>query len=320
MKLPAFYQQRLNRWLDSRAPLSGQHKLSQKNLYTFPNLTGLGLTTTIIILWLLGTNYQNNLILGLSYLLISLFVVAIWQAFSNLVGLEVKAVTAHPGFAGDEIQFTLELYRHRAVENIELCWPGGKKIILDLDADKKTQVQVPCSSHHRGYLSPGRLLIESRYPLGVIRCWTYINLDIQALVYPKPVTGPESQHLLGDNESDRSNHQRGGDDPGSLRNYQPGDSLKHIAWKLFARERGLHTKENEQTISTEKWLDWNGLSLPTEQRLSVLTWWAMQYHASAINYGLVLPEIRLEPNQGNTHLHKVLSALATSGLTKRRSE
>ena len=103
MKLPAFYQQRLNRWLDSRAPLSGQHKLSQKNLYTFPNLTGLGLTTTIIILWLLGTNYQNNLILGLSYLLISLFVVAIWHAFSNLVSLEVKAVTAHPGFAGDEI-------------------------------------------------------------------------------------------------------------------------------------------------------------------------------------------------------------------------
>lgn len=314
MKLPAFYQQRLNRWLDSRAPLAGQHKLSHKNLYTFPNATGLGLLVTITLLWLLGTNYQNNLILGLSYLLISLFVVAIWQAFSNLVGLEIKAVNAQPGFAGDDIQFTLELYRLRAAESIQLCWPNGKKIILDLDADKKIQVQLPCPSFHRGYLRPGRLLIESRYPLGVIRCWTHINLDMQVLVYPKPVAGVESQHLLGDNESDRSSQQRGGDDPGSLRNYQPGDSLKHIAWKLFARERGLHTKENEQTISTEKWLDWFGLSLPSEQRLSVMTWWALQYHASAINYGLVLPENRLEPDQGNAHLHKVLSALAISGL------
>lgn len=316
MKLPRFYQQRIDRWLDSRSPLAVQHKLTQKNLYTFPNLTGLALTVAIVILWILGTNYQNNLILGLAYLLISLFVVAIWQAFSNLVGTEIKALGVQPGFAGEDIIFLLEFRNRHSCENIQLSWPKGKKIVVDLDADVPLQIKVPCPSYHRGYLFPGRLLIESRYPLGAIRCWTHINLDMETLVYPKPIAGEEPTPGTGDEESDRSNQQRGGDDPGTLRNYQPGDSLKHIAWKLFARERGLHTKQNEQTLSSEKWLDWSSIPLPQEQRLSVLAYWALQYHSLGIAYGLMLPELKVSPETGAQHLQAVLSALAIFGLKK----
>jgi uncharacterized protein (DUF58 family) len=318
MRIPSFYRKRLDKWLDKRAPLATQHKLAQHNLYTFPNLTGLGLVITILIIWLMGTNYQNNLVLGIAYLLISFFVVAIWQAYANLAGLEIKAVTSQPGFVGDNIRFTLRLITPNpsGCEHLELSWPGGKKILVDLDWNTATEVEIPCPSHHRGFLFPGRLLIESRYPLGVIRCWTHINLDIHGLVFPKPVAGAEPEHTTGEEESEKSSHKKGGDDPGTLRIYQPGDSLKHIAWKLFARERGLHTKQNEQTLSSEKWLDWFGLSLPQEQRLSVLCYWALQYEQAGIHYGLLLPEKKITPHIGYQHLQAVLSELAVFGLTK----
>jgi uncharacterized protein (DUF58 family) len=319
MTLAQLYRKRMDKWLDKRAPLSITHKLAQHNLYTFPNLTGLGLVFTIFIIWLLGTNYQNNLILAIAYILISIFVVSIWQAYKNLAGLEIKAVNTSKGFAGDPILFIIQLTTPNpsGCENLEVSWPGGKKIIIDLHPNTPTEVEVPCPSHHRGFLFPGRLLIHSRYPLGVIRCWTHINLDMRALVYPKPFAAIEPESLSGEDESINANQKKGGDDPGTLRNYQPGDSLKHIAWKVYAREAGLYTKENEQSLTDKKWLSWFSLSLPTEQRLSVLCYWALQYEQSGIDYGLDLPEKKIMPTSGQIHLHKVLSELATFGLTLR---
>lgn len=318
MKIPNFYRKRLDKWLDKRAPLSTHHKLAQHNLYTFPNLTGLGLAVTILIIWLMGTNYQNNLVLAIAYLLISFFVVAIWQAYANLSGLEINAVTSRPGFMGDNIHFTIQLTtpNPHGCEHLELSWPGGNKIITDLDCNSPIEIDVPCPGLQRGYLFPGRLLIESRYPLGVIRCWTHINLDMSGLVFPKPIAGAEPESVVGEDESEKSNQKKGGDDPGTLRTYQPGDSLKHIAWKLYARERGLHTKQNEQTLSNEKWLDWFGLSLPQEHRLSVLCYWALEYEKAGIQYGLLLPEKKIAPDSGYQHLQNVLSELAVFGLKK----
>jgi len=318
MRLPNFYRKRLDKWLDKRAPLATQHKLAQHNLYTFPNMTGFGFGISILIIWLMGTNYQNNLVLGIAYLLMSFFVVAIWQVFYNLAGLNIKAVTSQSGFVGDSIRFTIQLSTPNpsGCEHLQLSWPGGKKILVDLDWNKPIEIDIPCPSHHRGFLFPGRLLIESRYPLGVIRCWTHINLDIYAVVFPKPIAGTEPEHVTGEEESEKPSHKKGGDDPGTLRNYQPGDSLKHIAWKLFARERGLHTKQHEQTLSSEKWLDWFGLTLPQEQRLSVLCYWALQYEQTGIQYGLLLPEKKITPDSGYQHLQSVLSELAVFGLKK----
>ncbi len=322
MKIPNFYRKRLNHWIDKRAPRSTQHKLTQRNLYTFPNRTGLGLLITLIIIWLMGTNYQNNLVLAIAYLLISLFIVAIWQAYRNLSGIEINAINSQPGFAGDDIRFSLHITtpNPQGCEHIEISWPEGKKIILDLDGNSPMDIDIPCPSHHRGYLFPGRLLIESRYPLGVIRCWTYIQLDMMALVFPKPIAAKEPEHTEAKDESEKSSHKKGGDDPGTLRNYQPGDSLKHIAWKLYARERGLHTKQHEQTLSHHKWLDWFSVALPQEQRLSVLCYWALAYEKAGIEYGLLLPEKTLSPNTGHQHLQQVLSELAVYGLQKPATE
>ncbi len=310
------WENRFYRWVDQRTPKAHTVNLNRKNLYTFPNLAGLVYLVIIVIIWMLGTNYQNNLILALAYLMISVFVVSILHAFTNMAGLTVKFVGAKPAFAGEPATFILELTAtHKfGCDYLELRWPGGDTQLVTLNPNEPLRVNLLAHSKERGYLQPGRLLAQSHFPLGIIRCWTWLNLDAQALIYPAPIASEEPKHQASDGHQEGGSSQRGGDDFSGLRGYQPGDPIKHIAWKQYAQEKGLFTKEYEAFFSAEKWLDWNSLSLPQEPRLSGLCYWALQYEQRQIPYGLSLPGITLEPALGEVHLQAVLKALAEFNL------
>lgn len=314
--LRARWQRHFYRWVDRRAPRALQVQLTRKNLYIFPNLTGLIYLLAALVIWMLGTNYQNNLILGLAYLLLSIFVVGILHAFANLSGVSVRVVNARPAFAGDDAAFVLELScRHTAgCDNLELRWQGGAMQTIALHPNEPLPVTVRRESQVRGYLHPGRLLVQSRFPLGIIRCWTWLNLDATALIYPAPIATEEPHSQASDGREEGGASQRGGDDFSGLREYQPGDPIKHIAWKQFARDKGLFTKEYQAWFSADKWLDWDSLTHSQELRLSGLCYWALEYEQRQIPYGLRLPGITLAPALGEYHLQAVLKALAEFNL------
>lgn len=314
----ASWEQRFYRWIDQRSPRARHLRLNRKNLYTFPNLTGLLYLSITFVIWLLGTNYQNNLILGLSYLLVSIFVVSILHAFANLAGITVRFVRARPAFAGDPAAFILELtaINKAGCDNLELRWPGGETQVVTLNHNEPQQVIVRAQSQERGYLRPGRLLVQSCFPLGIIRCWTWLNLDATALIYPAPIITDEPHAQASDGREEGGTSQRGGDDFSGLRDYQAGDPIKHIAWKQYAQDKGLFTKEYEAYLSAEKWLDWDSLNHPQELRLSGLCYWALDYEQRQIPYGLRLSGISLAPAIGEHHQQAVLTALAEFNLPR----
>lgn len=304
------------RWVDQRTPKASAITLNRKNLYTFPNASGLLYLAVVLVVWMLGTNYQNNLILALAYLMVSIFVVAILHAFANLSGITVKFVEGKSAFAGESAAFVLELTTSHKYgsDQLELRWAKGDIQTVTLDPDEPLRVTLHAPSINRGYLRPGRLLLQSRFPLSIIRCWTWVNLEAQALIYPSPVVCDEPRHQSSNGREEGGTSQRGGDDFSGLREYQSGDPIKHIAWKQYAQEKGLFTKEYEAYFSADKWLDWNSLTLPQEARLSGLCYWALDYERRQIPYGLMLPGIILEPALGDFHLTTVLGALAEFGL------
>lgn len=300
------------RWIDKRTPLASSITLNRRNLYIFPNRQGALLLLIIGVIWLLGTNYQNNLMLGVSYLLISLWIVTIYHTYANLAGVQVRFIHTEPGFAGDDIAFTLQLectHKHGS-QRIELHWPNGEPSIASITPNEPTQVKLWAPSSARGYLRPGRLHLKSHFPLGIIHCWTWLNLDARALVYPQPVpcTEPQAQYQGGREEGSRA--VAGGDDYHGLRPYHPGDPIKHIAWKPYAQEKGLFLKEYQHPLSAEKWLAWDSLALAQELRLSGLCYWALEYEQRHIAYGLALPGVHIEPALGDAHREAVLAALA----------
>lgn len=310
------WERRFYRWVDRRSPRTGSVTLNRKNLYTFPNLSGAMYLLTTLVIWMLGTNYQNNLILALAYLMVSVFVVAILHSFANLAGVTVKFIEGKPAFAGEPAAFVLELSSvHKyGCDHLELRWPGSGTQTLTLNPNEPLRVTLHVPARERGYLRPGRLLVQSRFPLGIIRCWSWLNLDAAALIYPSPVACEEPRHQASSGSEEGGSSQRGGDDFSGLRDYQAGDPIKHIAWKQYAQEKGLLTKEYEAYFSAEKWLDWHSLNLPQELRLSGLCYWALEYERRQVPYGLALPSLTLAPDLGDFHRHNVLKALAEFNL------
>jgi uncharacterized protein (DUF58 family) len=305
------WQKRFFYWTDKRAPLATSHTLTHKNLYTFPNFQGFLFLGLILVLWVMGTNYQNNLILGLCYLLVSLFVVSILHAYANLAGISIRFINAQPTFAGEKAGFVLELrVDHQGSEAVQLRWEQGEAETVSLKPGEPQRITLWLTSHQRGYLRPGRLLVHSSFPLGIIRCWTWLRLDAKALVYPLPIVSQEPRGVSGEGKEDGGSQSLRGDEFSGLRTYVPGDSIKHIAWKQYAQDKGLYTKEYQQLLSAEKWLAWDSLHLPQEERLSGLCYWALHYDQQHIPYGLQLPGLQLTPDQGSNHLTNVLSALA----------
>ena len=107
----------------------------------------------------------------------------------------------------------------------------------------------------------------------------------------------------------------GSDDFLSLKEYRPGDPLKHVAWKSFAREGEMMVKEFGAYADKRSWLDWDALpGLDVEACLSRLTAWALELDRRGNAFGLRIPGLVIDPDSGSEHRTRVLRRLALFGL------
>lgn len=314
-QLRAYFSARFFRFLDKRNPSSSFHKLNTKNLYIFPGKRGFIFLGFVVVLWMLGTNYQNNLILGLSFLLVSIFIVSILHTYANLAGLEIQVKGAANAHVGDVVEFYIGIHNPRkaACDGLSLRWQESTldDTRIQLESFSTTQAHVPIAAVKRGVLKPKRLLVESEFPLGLLRCWTWLSFDGSALVYPKPIEAPIYQNSVDDEGGDGEHPVKGGDDFNALNKYRDGDSIKRIAWKLYAKDRGLFTKEFSQNVSRELWLDYHQVAAQdVEDKLSALCYWALRLHQEDENFGLILPSSKISPGKGENHKANILESLA----------
>lgn len=305
------------RWVARRAPRSESVTLRHKSIYVLPTTQGWGFLLVVALLWLLGTNYENNLVLGAAFLLLSLMIVSVVHAFRNLSGLTLSSVKAHSAFAGEYVEFDLLLAaapgsRH---ESLVLAWDESLVVEADIELAGETVVTLPHRARRRGWLQPQRLKLQSYYPLGLIRAWSWVQLETRALIYPapRPTDQPPLVHASAHRGEELSEENR--EEFQGFLTYRPGAPLAHVAWKLYAREQGLYLKDYRGYQSEQVWLDWEGLpGLDTESRLSRLCYWALEYGKTSAQYGLRLPDRTLPLGRGPVHQGRVLRALALYGL------
>jgi uncharacterized protein (DUF58 family) len=303
-------------WLDRRIPPRRVVILNQRNIFIFPPQQGLAFVLLIVLLVLGGINYQNSLVFGLAFLLASLFAVTIGHTYRNLAGMEIEAAGATPVFAGEHALFTLRIARRgrRGHHAIRIGWPGEPVQSFDLDEESEVRVRIPVPADQRGWLDPGRFRLETYWPVGLLRAWTWIDVKQCALVYPAPLAGsPPGAENVASGDGDVV--VRGGSDEFlALKEYRPGDPLKHVAWKSFAREGEMMVKDFGAYADNRLWLDWDALpGLDVETRLSRLTAWVLELDASGHAFGLRIPGVEIEPDAGADHRTRVLRRLALFG-------
>ncbi|WGL17830.1 DUF58 domain-containing protein [Microbulbifer bruguierae] len=306
---------RWQRWLDRRLPAAHSVTLDHRKLFVLPSGAGLGFTLVILLLWLLGTNYENNLVFAFDFLLVGLMVVLPVHTFANLSGMRLQLLEAEPAFAGDygRAKIALTQTGKRFHERVHLAWPSQEGALVDVTGGRDARdIWIDLPLLRRGRVRAPRILVESRFPLGLFRCWSWVDLDVEFLVYPQPKSaGPLPVGATsGDGEHERV-YSSGGDDFVGLKIYQPGDSLRHVAWKQFAGGRDLYSKEYASGSDARLWLDWDLLAgREIETRLSNLCAWVLEAEHAQIPYGLRLPGQTLAPGLGAAHRQQALTLLA----------
>lgn len=311
--MKARLRQKFWQWISRRSPRAKQVLLQHNSIYVLPTRQGLAFIVVIAVMWLLGTNYQNNLILASVFLLVSMMIVSIIHAYKNLSGLQFQAQTSRSAFAGEYAEFTLLLnaLTGRFNENISVAIDPSLPVTVDLIDTREQQIALAAHTRMRGWFSPERILVKTYYPLGLMRAWSWVHLDAQVLVYPAPLASDEPPLMQKTEQEGDVVARANPEDYYGLMQYRPGMPLARVAWKQFARGSGLHSKDYVGTVSHDVWLDWDELAgLDTETRLSRLCYWALEFGKTPTQYGLRLPRLIIEPGSGVQHQEAVLRALA----------
>ncbi|WP_257263720.1 DUF58 domain-containing protein [Endozoicomonas sp. ONNA2] len=304
--LSSYFQQ----WADQRTPRATRVKLNQRRIYIVPTGSGFLWLAMVLVIFLVGVNYSNSLAYGLCFFMLSLFLLSILHTWRNLAGITLVARGAEAGHADEFIPVSIAcLNERRPRYSIAIGWPETESVLVSFDSDTEQRLVAPAGS--RGWFRPGRLRVESIYPLGLCRAWSWVRLDFRSVVYP----APDDRYPLPENDiaddGERSLTASGVDDFAGFRSYQQTDSPAHVFWKGYARTGELLTRQFDQPSGRELWFSMDQVpDGDLEQKLSVLTAWCLQCDKQQYAYGLVLAGQKLDPSTGELHLKGCLEMLA----------
>jgi uncharacterized protein (DUF58 family) len=322
--MPKIFQKRWQAWLERRIPGANEITLTLRSIFIVPAKVGWAFLVLLALLLVTAINYQNSLIYGLTFWLFSVAMSAQLFTYRNLSGLTIKTSYSINGFSGSFVEIPIRLSdKKRDHPGLMLHWSSrgqdDRIMIADVTGDQEQEILLPFQLPQRGYLHTPRLRIETRFPFGFYKSWTWLRLKTPGIVYPKPIITPFIASIgEGDDMPTDANLSIGNDEFIGLRNYRPGDSLKHVAWKYLAKGKGLLSKEYDNQQISMQWLDWFSLQgMGIEERLSHLTGWILQAEQQGRAYGIKLPHLEIKPNVGDAHRDDCLKHLALYGLDQK---
>jgi uncharacterized protein (DUF58 family) len=296
-------------------PERGTVVLVHRRVYIVPTRMGWLFGASLGVLLIGSINYSLGLGFVLTFLLAGLGFAGMVHTARNLARIGVSAGRAEPVFAGEPAQFRLHLDSRAAFDRPAILarhLGSGSQLVVDIPAHAVAEVVLEAPATRRGWLPIGRLMLETRYPLGLFRAWSYVEPDARCLVYPRPERSPLPRPSADATAGTQRSAAAGNEDFSGLRMYQLSDSPRHVAWKAVARTDDMLTKQFAGEAASELWLDWRLLppALGAEQRLSRLAGWVLAAERGGMLYGLRLPGTEIAPSRGDSHAAACLQALA----------
>ena len=306
---------RFSNWLYGFAPPErGTVVLVHRRVYIVPARLGWMFGATLSVLLVGSINYALQLGFVLTFVLAGTGIAGMVHTTRNLARLAVSTGRVEAVFAGEAAQFRVLLEnraRHDRPALLVRHIGSGAHVVLGLAAGALGEAVLAVAAQRRGWMPLGRVLLETRFPLGLFRAWSYVEPAARCLVYPRPERTPLPAPAAAAAAGASRALAQGSDDFSGLRAYQWSDSPRHVAWKAAARSDDMLTKQFSGEAGAQLWLDWSPLAgLDPEQRLSRLAGWVLAAEQAGAAYGLRLPGLELAPGRGDAHRSACLQALA----------
>jgi uncharacterized protein (DUF58 family) len=232
-----------------------------------PHVPGLLYTGALALVAVAAMNNQNNLLFWVLGVLAAGLVVSAIISNLTIRALRIRRIDPQHGSVGEPLNVRYAVTnRGRLLSAFNLyvqdALPRESRDILLRPQDRNSpprawvmHVGTRETVHgeaifwptRRGKVTFDRVLVWSTFPFGIIRKSRAVVHPQHTLIYPmlyelrrgllQSIT-PKS--LLG---TKVSHHTGAGDDYYGMREYKPGDSMRHIAWKRTARTDQLVTIE-----------------------------------------------------------------------------
>ena len=234
----------------------------------------------VLITVLLGIgsiNSQNNLLFIVFGVALGTMLVSGAVSGAMMMGLQIERRPVSPVPAGSyaRLSYTIRNTRRRvpamAIHVIEASRPQRKRKRRDRAVRKAeafvdvvppgqgvdVSAVLPCN--RRGVVKLDPITISTTFPFGIVLKSITVTQPAEFVVLPKVIDLAPSVLLSGRSrgrtEIERPDRRGLGLEFYSIREYQPGDPMRRIAWKQSARSGTLRTREFAAPVATAVMLE-----------------------------------------------------------------
>ena len=292
-------------WLAKRFQMQDEKTLSQRDVLVFLFQQGYLYVVLIILTFIAGVNYANNLILGFCFLISAILCISFYLTFKQLHGLQIRLHVQDVGQVGEPL--LLRLYLRQPTAQVRYLYVKTDDQIQQCKlTDTQYKLDLSFTPAERGQFQFPVVQIYTVYPFGLVRAWSYLYHRQSAWI------APQSLELTVDRKLSGTTDEPDFDEFRELKKFQLGDSLQAVSWKQAARGQGLYVKVFEQQENDQQ-LDIYYEHMPSishEERLKMMMGIVEQCEQLKVPYQLVLPKITLARDVGEKQFEQAKKALA----------
>lgn len=297
-----------------------QRSPTWRNIRLRPTKFGVILLVMIVLLWLVGVNYQVNLAYAVAFWLLGFMMIGVILNALQLIGLALDLSFPEEIFEGQSATISLHPAASSPKRSRFLWFASIEEDFLpdessfqaaDFSQPQAEPVLWHMTATERGYLTLPPLLCSTVWPFAISTARCIWHWPQQAIVYPAPIAHqapPSSQPSHTDQQRRRP---YGSEDIAYLQEHTAGTSMQHVAWKVYAKTGQMLDKRFEEpdVQQASHIIHYADYPHTTPNRLAgLLCYRVLSAHAEGVAYTLILPQQTIAPQNGQRE--KCLTALA----------
>lgn len=234
-------ERRKRRWTE------GMWQIRQSHIFIVPNRYGFYAGFLVLASFAMGYKVQNNFILLGVIFLFLVFMLSLIASVRNIQGLQFEAHIEPYYFAGAPQFIRLTVKKAQPAFNLQLVGPSGP-LVMNMET-AATSLMVPIGPFERGVHKVPPLKVETLFPFGIARAWSWLNPPGDIVVAPHPreqavTIYPRGNPAMAQAAEQKRQQNNFADELGDLRDYQDSDAPSRIDWKRYAATRETMVREH----------------------------------------------------------------------------